>query len=422
MSAPSHSALLALWACAAAGAPSASAAASPSAAEYRRLAQDCLDLEDLVCASANVKRALELDPADSKTLKLHLWIGIVRSERQQQWHALTEADRRAEAEGISPEIRAQALLEVARLRQRIGDAAGAERDYARALSLNPGDGEAANGLAEVLRESPERALPYAELAVRGASTPRRLAAFHRLAGEIQFDLGDLSAARRSLGLALASDKNDLDTLRALARTEEDNPGKARDYARRIARAAESSPAWHRGAAMRFSARVWLDLGEDVEARASLDRALAVDPDDMLALEMLGRLRPSRPGSPSSCAVPASAAAAPSEPALLASPEDARRFERELAQAPLWQHVDGLRLLARSWLALGDRAKALRKILEAEETPRSVMTSKILSDIDPGGEYTERDLAQARAEAAQTRARLASACAAVAGGRHDGVSN
>lgn len=405
MSAASHGALITLWACVWGDVSAASAAASASPAEYRRLAQDCLDIEDLVCASANLERALELDPADAKTLKHHLWFGIVKSERQALWRALTEAERRAEAPGLSGASGAQALIEVARLRQRIGDAAGAERDYARALSLKPGDGDAANGLAEVLRESPEKALPYAELAARGASTSRRQAAGHRLVGDIQFDLGNLPEARRSLKRALALDGNDLDTLRALARAEADNPKKARASASRIARAAESSPPWHRGAALRFSARVWLELREDEEAQARLNRALTLDPDDMLALEMLVRLNSARPGSPPKRPAAASAAAAPSEPALLESAEAAERFERELAQAPLWQKVDGHRLLARSWLALGDRTKALRNIHAAEEGPRSVKTLTILAAIDPGGEYTERDLADARAEVARARRQL-----------------
>jgi len=67
------------------------------------------------------------------------------------WSALALAERCAGAPGLSERDRAQALLDAGRICSRLGDYAGAERSFKRALQLAPDRAEAAHGLANVLR-------------------------------------------------------------------------------------------------------------------------------------------------------------------------------------------------------------------------------------------------------------------------------
>ncbi|HEX4048475.1 MAG TPA: hypothetical protein VH309_11600, partial [Elusimicrobiota bacterium] len=114
------------------------------------------------------------------------------------WIAVDDADRLDAVPGLPPTERAGLLVDGARARFLIGDAAGAERDLRRALALEPGGAEASYRLAALLRDRPDEALPYAERAARAAAAAPRRAAAERLAGEIRLDLGDEAGARSSL--------------------------------------------------------------------------------------------------------------------------------------------------------------------------------------------------------------------------------
>lgn len=386
----------------------AAGAASPDpASEHRRAALERFQAGDFEGAYARIMSALAAAPYDPETLRLRLRIEVLGGSRMARWIALSDAERRARQAGTADAARAEALVESAWLRLQLGDAPGAERHCLDALRLKPGDAEASYRLAEALRDRPERALPHADRAAAAARTPRREAAARRLAGEIRLDLGDLTAARASLERALAIDADDLDALRAMVRVLAARPKKARVFALRAARAAEAAPLWYRAAALRFSAHIWLELKEYGEAEAGFARALAFDPDDLGALESLVLVKNENPRRGAK-GPPTAASGPPLEPPVLESADAAARFADEIAGLPYWRHADAYRLLARTWLALGDRQKAYKHIRYAEEVEvGSVRTARIQVEIAPDGEDAARDLREALHSAAQARAELGS---------------
>lgn len=218
------------------------------------------------------------------------------------WSALALAERCAGSPELSERDRARALLDAGRIRSRLGDYAGAEDAFKRVLQLAPDRAEAALGLAHVLRERPEEALEYAERAVRDARTPRLKASSQFLAGQIRLDMGDRAGAQESFNLALKAGGEDLDVLRALVRLTRERPREASDYASRAWRAAGSAPKWHRAAAYRRSASIWLELQDARRAADGYLCALELDPDDLDAMDALSALAGGlRRGPPGPCA-------------------------------------------------------------------------------------------------------------------------
>lgn len=407
MSAPLRGPVLAVLAFGWAGAADAADCASPS--ECRLSAAALLEAEDFEGAYARVKSALAQAPYDRETLSLRLRIEALAGSRMARWVALAAAERRLQEAGLPDDRRVDILHETARLRLQLGDGIGAEQDCLNALRLEPADAVASLHLAEALRDRPELALPHADRAALNAKTSRMKARAHRLAGEIRLDLGSLKAARRSLERALEVDGGDLETLRAMVRVLAAKPAQARAFAQRAARAAAAAPQWARAASLRFCAHVWLELKEFDEAAATLLLALESDPDDLESLETFVRIKNERPQSLAKARgaeAPGAPAAAAAEPPLLESSEAAARFADEIEALPSWLHADAYRLLARTWLALGDKRKAYKNIRCAEEAEiGSVRTARILLEIAPGGEDAARDLREAQLSVAQARDEL-----------------
>lgn len=382
------------------------AAASAAPAELRRAAREHFEAGDFEGAYDRINKALALTPYDPETLSLRLRIEVLGGSRVAPWVALADVERRAREPGLSSAALAELLAESGRLRLRVGDYSGAESDCRRALLLAPGHGEASFRLAEALRDSPESAVTFAEQAALAAATPRLRTMAHRLAGELRLDLGDLEGARRSLEESLEIDGENFRALRAMVRVLAVKPKQARVFAIRAGSAAERAPAWARAASLRYAAHIWLELKAYDEAEELLGRALAVDPDDLDSLETLALIKYERPDRRLRTVPGPPEGARAVEPPVLESAEAAVRFAGETAEMPSWLHADAYRLLARSWLALGDRRKAARYARHAEEAEiGSVRTARILTEISPGGEDSPRDLAEALRAVAQARAEL-----------------
>ncbi len=288
-----------------------------------------------------------------------------------------------------------ALRTGGRIRAALGDYPGARDRFERALKEDSADAAAAYALAEILRETPEQALPYALSAARSAPTARRKAEALRLAAEIQRDLDKDGDARGGLERALELRPDDFDGLHDMAALLRGEPSKAKYYARRALEAAGRAPSWLRADAYRRAARVWTELGDEAMAEESLRRALDADPDDLDALRALADAR-RRAGLPQA-APPRSAAAAPParrprgetelEKALAADPDDldalrelvalrrrekrlpeakesAERFTLAVDAAPEWQRASAYRSIAEAWSDLGETEKAKQCILAA----------------------------------------------------------
>lgn len=343
---------------------------------YLELASAQLELADDRGARANVARALALSPKDPEALAL---LARIVREQNDQWLTIRFAGPRDEGNA----------------RLSVGDYAGAEDAFKRALRDDPADAAASYGLAQSLRERPKEALRHAEAA--GA---------HRLAGEIRCDLGDAAGCEASLGRALEASADDLEALWSLARLKRGSV-----YARRAFEAAKRSPSWSRAAAYRLSARIWLEIKDEAMAAESLRRAIALEPEDLEALQTLERLR----------ALPAKRAdePAPKDEEPLETIASVRRFADGIARMPAWQRADAWRRVTRAWLALGFPWRAAQTVREAENLDqRSIETATLISRLRshlPGVEVDgprsqqlaeiDRDIAKMRAEAARLRDRL-----------------
>ncbi len=327
----------------------------------------------------------------------------------ERWEALKRAALLAAAPELSDSRRAGALLEAGSLRLLVGDDVGAERDFQDALRLQPGDARAYYGLAQAIRDRPREALPHADHAARSAAPPRRRAAAHRLAAEIRSDLGDAAGAQASLESALESAGQDLEALRDMVWLKRETPPEAHPYALRAFRAAETAPLWCRPAAFRLSARNWLELKDIPRAMAAYRRALEVNPDDLEALENLVRIMRERPeaspvfpdSEPGASPLPPDPEDLESLRALIAAARErkrpreaaefAGRFEEAIQEAPLWQQADAFRLLAHTWLELGETAKAQQAVRSMDELePNPVKPGPLLSLVEyPGDREAEK---------------------------------
>lgn len=352
--------------------------APKEAGAYLALARAQLELADDRGARANVARALALSPKDPAALAL---LAKIAREQNDHWLAIRYAGPRDEGDA----------------RLSVGDYEGAEEAYKRALRADPADAGASHGLAQSLRERPREALVHAEAA--GA---------HRLAAEIRCDLGDAAGCEAGLARALEASGDDLEALWALARLKRGSV-----HARRAFEAAGRAPSWCRASAYRLSARIWLEVKDEGGAAESLRRAIALEPDDLQALETLESL-PARPPAARRAAEPA-----PRDEDPLETIAGVRRFADGIALMPAWRRADAWRRVTRAWLALGFPWRAAQTVREAENLDqRSIETASLISRLRPhlpGLEVDgprsqqaaeiDRDLAKMRAEAARLRGNL-----------------
>lgn len=363
-----------------AGAPSPISPVERAAA-YGRAARAHFEFGDDAGAKANLLRSLALAPNGFDDLRL-----LFRAELRGVWLRDAElyAARAAAIPGLSDSRRAAALTGRARARALLGDADGAEKDLREALRLDPAGAEAAFRLAQLTRERPQEALPFAEAAARGAGDDGRRAAALRLAAMIRLDLGDEAGAVKALESAPPASGDELDALQAFVRLERARPREAAAVAERAVRQAGKSPLWERPAAYRLCARLWLELKDYPKALASLKRALALAPDDLYALEQMVQIKRERPDDPLDFAVPSSSAAASVDGAwteealglaLRSNPEDldalgrsielergrknipgelrfAARFTDAAREASAWRQPAAYGFITRIWDELG----------------------------------------------------------------------
>ncbi|MCM2303975.1 MAG: tetratricopeptide repeat protein [Elusimicrobia bacterium] len=352
-----------------------------SLAALRARARAHLELSSDAGAEAALRGVHALAPDDPDAL-----LELLRLRRlERPWPAIDAAVRLAALPGRSADQRADALLAGAELRARVGDAAAAQRDYESALSLRPRDAEASLGLARVMRESPLEALRHAARAVDAA--PGSAEALRVLA-EIHRDLDDHAAARESLERALRLAPDDLDSLALMVRAKRGRPEEAAAHADRAQAVAEKAPRWYRPDAYRLCARMRLDLGDRARAALLYKRALAIDPEDLNALQDLARLRLDRPQEPIRLLAGPSGREPSSDDmseeaigrALSANPDDlealsqllgirreqgrlleasalAKRFHEAVPKAPSWMHSSAYRLLAQLAWEIGDPSRA-----------------------------------------------------------------
>ncbi|MFI5347217.1 MAG: hypothetical protein ACHQ51_12660 [Elusimicrobiota bacterium] len=158
-------------------------------------------------------------------------------------------------------------------------------------------------------------------------------------------LGDSAGAASDYERALALMPGDPDASLGAALALRDHPDLALPHAEQAARSAAT--AGRRAAAQRLAAEILLDLGEADKARAGVERALKLAPDDLYALQDMARIMSGRP-------------------------KEAARFAergfRAAEAAPRWCRPEAYRLSARIWLELKDStgaAKSLRRALAVD---------------------------------------------------------
>jgi len=217
----------------------------------------------------------------------------------------------------------------------------AERGRARMLAVLERHAEAKAASERVLALAPDDAEARLALAANPTLAPAERARLYVLAGEQQARRLDDEGARSSFERAMELD------------------------------------AGARAAARRRSARLEEALGNDVEALAAWDEALAADPGDVAALGGLGRVRARRGDAAGAAAAFAQVVAvAPADAealhglgeALLAqgqAREAVARLEKAVASAPHDAKKRGS--LARALVAAGDPARALA-VLDPAQIP------------------------------------------------------
>ncbi|MFI5345913.1 MAG: tetratricopeptide repeat protein [Elusimicrobiota bacterium] len=176
------------------------------------------------------------------------------------------------------------------------------------------------------------------------------------------EIGDYAGAETALSQALKARPGDPEASYLLAEATRDRPEQALTRAEDAAKAA--GPARRRAAAYRLSAQIRLDLGDADGARAALDRALELAPDDVATLALASAARRAEPGTAAKLAK-AACAAADSQPAWRRSSAE-RVCARALADAKDY---------AGAMTALG---KALSIELDDADTLREMVRVRRLS--------------------------------------------
>ena len=339
---------------------------------------------------AALNNLLRIVPDDS--FALQSLIGLIQKDNQ-QWQTLTYLDRIIASSHTTGEVLASALRQAGEIRVHLGDFSGAENNFKRALEMRPGDPDLPLLVAQAERAKPgKEAISYAERAARAENgTNAGRAAAYLLAAEMRADLGDLAGAVKGVELALALAPEDLDALDAMVRLTRGKKSAALPFAEKAAQAAAVKPRWLRPAALRKSARIWLELDETSRAAESLKVALKLNPEDVTALgilvhiksrlspDQLAGLKRTEPSDLPAVETNSSSAEELSRAlernpndleslrALVALNRDRRRpaeasayadkFLRAIDRAPLWQQAAAYRSLAALWISLGSEDSA-----------------------------------------------------------------
>lgn len=332
------------------------------------------------------------------------------------WCALTFLDAITADKSTARPQRLLSLRRAIAIRLHLGDFTGAESDTLRALKDAPDDSELHYYLALARHEHPERALADADRAAAAATAWLRARA-NLLAGQLRNDIGDAAGAERSVELALKDAPQDLDALYLMIRLKRVAGESARPYAKQASRAANKAPLWRRPAALRFSARIWFELGDYDRALEDVRHALRFHPEDIDALTLAARasdklskkqLASLKRSAQVEHPISESAAAAADERkplrALEANPDDleamrqlvvyyrsqnreddarayARRFADSIWNTPVWQHAEANLTLARLWLALGDAKQASIYLQRTKDLRESLEVGELIDKLD-----------------------------------------
>ncbi len=208
---------------------------------------------------------------------------------------LAEAARREAAVARDGEVAARLLVRSARVRaERLGDDQGALADLERALELSPDQTEAAERLTALLNQAGQHAR-LADLLSRAAASSRsteNLAALWMQVARLQADsLGNVAAAIGSLNRVLRQAPSHVPTLRALADLYA-RDGQWTEAVNLLGRVVQLAPDRDvlRDAHLEL-ALLWDErLGESARAMVSLQAVLALDADNVSALERLSDLQ------------------------------------------------------------------------------------------------------------------------------------
>lgn len=241
--------------------------AAARAAAWRGKARALLAAGDEGAAGEALKRALDIQPEDAATNKAASELALARRDIQ------------AASASRAGRLRAQAQERAAR-----GDGAGAREALARALELEPRDPGTLSAAFELALEQGDAARAD-ELAGRWLASSESADAW-RAKGLARRSLEDPAGARRALEKALTLAPSDPIALEAAFDLESSKPGRGRQAAGLAARLVEATADAEpraRAAAYRRLAWARLSLADQAGARAALDKALELAPDDRAAL-------------------------------------------------------------------------------------------------------------------------------------------
>jgi len=316
----------------------ANAPAGERVEAYRRKAFVLRALKDPAGEEDGLRRALALAPEDAGALREMAELALARGRAKEARTYAERLERASERDGAR--TRADAGLLTAQVALALQDADGAAASLRRALALAPNDAEALRELSELelSRGRPKEALAYAQRLEKASATaaPRERADACRRTARIKTALSDASGAAASLRRALSFAPEDAGALRDLFDLElaRGRPEEARACAQRLEKAARTGSPRERADAYRRAARAALALKDADGAAASLERALALAPEDAGALRERAELELSR-GRP--------------REAL----RYAERLEKASSAAPPRERADAGRLTAQVELALAD---------------------------------------------------------------------
>lgn len=282
-------------------------------------------LGDFPGAAEDFRNAMGGNPRASDLLNL------AEAKREQPEEALPYAERAAKAPDAAAFDRAKANLLAAALRMDMGDASGAEKNLALALTDAPDDLDALSAMVRLKRENKPAARAYAERAERAAAKtpPWQRPAAYRFASRIWLEIGEHERAAEKLRSALRLNPEDLEALAPLVRMKDKlTPKQLAGFQR----SALVSDADKEAAAKSPSAD-------------AVNRALAANPHDLEALRQLLVLNRSNPAAATS---------------------HAARFADSVRKSPVWHRAEADRVLAAFWLSVGNEGKAYATLDHAYE--------------------------------------------------------
>lgn len=187
-------------------------------------------------------------------------------------------------------------VHLAHLRLNLKDNAGAEKSLMQALEMPADQTVALEMLVRMKLDGnrPSEALVYADRLIKANenhSPPQRAAAYW-LRARAQHELKDEGGAENSLKRALEIHADHTLALEMLVvmKLDGNRPAEALVYAGRLITANENHSPPQRAAAYWLKARAQLELKDAGGAEKSLKQALAIEPDQASALEILVRMK------------------------------------------------------------------------------------------------------------------------------------